>query len=252
MRKSYVAGNWKMHGSTAMVQALVTDLSRTLEHQLNLNCEVIIFPPAVYIDAALRLAANSPLMVGAQDVSQYQQGAYTGEISATMLADVGCRYALVGHSERRQYHQESNELTAAKVQACIEAGIQPVLCVGETLQQWEQGLSKQVVAQQIDAIAHHGMHLLSAMMIAYEPVWAIGTGKTATPEYAQEIHAHIRAHIGLQTEKIADNMCILYGGSVKSASAEALFAMPDIDGGLVGGASLDAQEFIKICQAVTN
>ncbi len=250
MRQKLVAGNWKLNGSKASVEALLKGI---LAGMTNLdNVAVAVCPPYVYIPMAQELLtqADSRIGLGAQDVCDQNSGAYTGEVSAPMLKDFGCRYAIVGHSERRAIYGEADEATACKFAAARSNGLKPILCVGETLAEREQGITEAVVGRQLDAvIALEGVAALVDGVIAYEPVWAIGTGKTATPQQAQDVHAFIRRKIAALDASVADKVQILYGGSVKGANAAELFAMPDIDGGLIGGASLDAQDFLAICKA---
>jgi len=243
MAKSLLAGNWKMHGTAESAAQLASDIADGLTLEAP---ETIVFPPLVHLPLVIAALADRPaIAVGAQNVSQYPEGAYTGEVSAQMLADLGCRYALVGHSERRTLLGETDQLVAEKFAALQGAGLIPILCVGETLDQRQQGLTLEVVKRQIDAVvARVGLEHVCQSVVAYEPVWAIGTGETATPEQAQEVHAYIRGQL---TER-GQSTRLLYGGSVNADNADALFAQPDIDGGLVGGASLQAQQFLKIAQ----
>ncbi|MFV8835301.1 triose-phosphate isomerase [Aquisalimonas sp.] len=244
MRRPLVAGNWKMHGSRATVRALMTAIRDGLGD--GQGADVLVLPPAVYIPDVVRLAEGSVITVGAQNVADQDQGAYTGEIAADMLTDLGCFHALVGHSERRLHYGESDTLVAARFAAAIRHGVTPVLCVGETLEQRENGDTEAVLAAQIDAVAEHvDGDALTRSVVAYEPVWAIGTGRTATPEQAQSAHAFIRARLAGHGAA-ATQVRLLYGGSVKPETAAELFAMADIDGALVGGASLKANEFINI------
>lgn len=233
-----------MHGSAAMVESLVSALSA--QRQGEQQVDMLLCPPAVYIPSVVRQIADSAILVGGQNCSQYEQGAYTGEVAAEMLAEIGCGYVLVGHSERRAIYGESSTEVAEKFAAALRAGLVPILCVGETLEQRESGDTEAVVAGQIQAVIDRsGLTALCDAIIAYEPVWAIGTGKTATPQQAQQVHAAIRGQLGSAGSKTR----ILYGGSVKAENAKELFSQPDIDGGLVGGASLDAQEFVNIAKA---
>jgi triosephosphate isomerase len=212
--------------------------------------EAAVCVPFVYLASAAEQLANTPLALGAQNVADQASGAYTGEVSATMLKDFNCKYAIVGHSERRSYYGDSNESVAARFEQALAAGIQPILCVGETLQQREQEQTFQIIDAQLDAvIAKTGIDAFAGAVIAYEPVWAIGTGKTASDEQAQAVHRYIRQRIAALSPALAENLQILYGGSVKADNAQGLFAMPDIDGGLIGGASLDAASFLKIYHA---
>jgi triosephosphate isomerase len=246
MRRPVVAGNWKMHGSRAANQALLTELERRLDPAWPVD--IVVFPPYVYLEDAVRLLDGDAIAVGAQDVCADAVGAFTGEISASMLKDVGCRYVIVGHSERRRLYHEDDALVARKFAATVQAGLTPVLCVGETLEEHESHQAEAVVARQLDAvIAMSGIGSLASSLIAYEPVWAIGTGRTATPHQAQAVQDALRRRIAAQDVNIASQVRILYGGSVKGGNAAELFVMPDVDGGLVGGASLSADEFIEIC-----
>ncbi len=248
MRQPLVAGNWKMHGSRAENASLV----RALLDQVrpDSRTEVMVCPPYVYLQEVGRLLKDTDVSLGAQSVCAESQGAFTGEVSAAMLKDVGCHYVLVGHSERRQIYGESDALVARKFVAVQSQGLVPVLCVGETLEEREGERTTEVVARQIEAVLSvTGVGALARAVVAYEPVWAIGTGRNASPEQAQEVHAMIRAKVAALDGTIANSVRILYGGSVKASNARDLFAMPDIDGGLVGGASLKADEFARICAA---
>jgi triosephosphate isomerase len=248
MRKPLVAGNWKMHGSRADNAALLRGLLDRLPEALAVD--VLVCPPFVYLPEVGRLLKDTDIELGAQTLCAEPGGAFTGEVSGSMLRDVGCRYVLVGHSERRQLFGEHDALVARKFVAAQAAGLVPVLCVGETLEEREQNRTAEVVARQLDAVlAVCGVAALRSAVIAYEPVWAIGTGRNATPEQAQDVHATIRARVEALDAKIAGEVRILYGGSVKASNARELFAMADIDGGLVGGASLKADEFAQICAA---
>ncbi|WP_341669663.1 triose-phosphate isomerase [Alcaligenes sp. SDU_A2] len=241
LRKRMVAGNWKMNGSLqSNRQLLDVVLPQT---QLLSECDVLLCAPFVYLPQLQQAMEGTGFALGAQDVSVHAKGAYTGEVSGAMLADVGCRWVIVGHSERRQYHQESSAQVAAKVLAALGAGLTPIVCVGEQLADRQAGQAVCVVHDQLDPIKALGAQIVERVVLAYEPVWAIGTGLTATPQQAQDMHAQIRAFMG------SDVVRILYGGSVKADNAAELFAMPDIDGALVGGASLDAQEFLRIVAA---
>ncbi len=244
MRRKLVVGNWKMHGSRPANAELLAALLAARPF----GADVAVCVPFVYLHETAATLASSELRWGAQDCSQHEQGAYTGEVSAAMLAECGCRYTLVGHSERRALHHESDALVAAKAQAALARGVTPIVCVGETLAQREAGETEAVVKRQLSAVIHQLAHCASEMVVAYEPVWAIGTGRTATPEQAQAVHQVLRAQLQAATGRAAQ-MKILYGGSVKGDNAATLFAQPDIDGGLVGGASLKAAEFITICRA---
>jgi triosephosphate isomerase len=245
MRQSLVAGNWKMHGSRASVDELLDGLLRA---DLPGGVEVAVCPAYVHLAQALGLCRNSAVAVGAQDCSHMQSGAFTGEVSAEMLVDQGCRWVILGHSERRQYHAESDELVAAKVTAAVQAGLSPIVCVGETREQREAGEAEAVVAAQVLG-ALSSQADLPGLVIAYEPVWAIGTGLTATPEQAQAMHAFIRQRLDEVSGVEAGAIRILYGGSVKAGNAAELFAQADIDGALVGGASLVAGDFLAIIGA---
>jgi len=247
MRKKLVAGNWKMHGSRSMAAALVGDIVAALPSSI----DVAVFPPFPYLGELAAQHVGSGLGFGGQDVSEHVgQGAYTGEVSAAMLADTGAQWVLVGHSERRQFHHETNEQVARKFAAARAGGITPILCVGETLAERENGLTEAVVARQLKAVIElNGIAAFDTAVIAYEPVWAIGTGHTATPEQAQHVHAFIRSQLAKEDAMIARLTRLLYGGSVKAANAADLFAQSDVDGGLVGGASLAAADFLGICAA---
>jgi triosephosphate isomerase len=247
MRKKFVAGNWKMYGSRTMAKALVAEIAADMPHDI----DVAVFPPFPYVAELASQQLDSGLLIGAQDVSMHEgQGAYTGEVSAAMLADVGAQWVLVGHSERRQYHHESDALVASKFAAVRAGGLTPVLCVGETLEQREAGETEAVLSRQLQAVlALHGVSSFDTAVIAYEPVWAIGTGRTASPEQAQQVHAFIRSQLEKEDVTIARLTRLLYGGSVKAANAAELFAQADVDGGLIGGASLTASDFLGICAA---
>ena len=249
MRQPLVIGNWKMYGTRASVVALVADIVSRLNDFPQV--EVAVCPSFVWLPQVIDAVTGSRLHVGAQTVSEHSPGAYTGEVAAAMLAELRCRFAIVGHSERRQLFGETSAAVAAKANAAYEHGLVPVICVGETLAERDAGATQQVIAQQLVPIlsATNASTLLDASVIAYEPVWAIGTGKTATPAQAQAVHAFIRAIILAMSPTIASRIRILYGGSVKSANAGELFAMADIDGGLIGGASLQAADFCAICAA---
>jgi len=237
-----------MHGSRASNQALLTELEMRLKPEWPID--IAVFPPYVYLTDAVRMLEGGRIAVGAQDVCAESAGAFTGQVCASMLKDVGCAYAIVGHSERRRWYHEDDALVARKFAAAQQAGLTPVLCVGETLEEREANHTERVIARQIDAvIAMHGIGGFARAILAYEPVWAIGTGRTASPEQAQAVHAFLRGRIEAQDAKIGGQIRILYGGSVKAGNAAELFAMPDVDGGLVGGASLSADEFQRICAA---
>jgi triosephosphate isomerase len=248
MRQPLVAGNWKMNGSRESVQTLLTGIKSGMGDVR--VAEVAVAAPFIFIPQVQTLLAGSGISWGGQDLSTESAGAYTGEISSSMLLEFGCRYVIIGHSERRAYHGESDELVAKKYAVARAAGLIPILCVGETLEQREQGITEQVVARQLDAvIGLEGVAALAAGVVAYEPVWAIGTGMTATPEQAQEVHAFIRGRVAAQDAAVAEGLRILYGGSMKPDNAAELIAKADIDGGLIGGASLKAEDFLGICRA---
>jgi triosephosphate isomerase len=248
MRRPVVAGNWKMHGSRAANEVLLGELGERVRPEWQVG--VAVFPPYVYLADAVRLLEEADIDVGAQDVCAHPLGAFTGQVAASMLKDVGCRYVIVGHSERRRLYHEDDTLVARKFGAVLNVGLTPVLCLGETLEEREAEHTEAVVARQLDAVtAMNGVPSLGAALIAYEPVWAIGTGRTASPEQAQAVHAYVRHRIHGQDAKVSAQVRILYGGSVKASNAAELFSMPDVDGGLVGGASLSADEFLQICAA---
>ena len=251
VRTPIVAGNWKMNGALGESRDLVAALAAGVGG--GSDAEMLLCPPYVYLDAAARWLESTPISLGAQNVaSEVKPGAYTGEVSGAMLADIGCTHVIVGHSERRTLYGETDGLVAAKFSAAQAAGLVPILCVGETLAEREDGHTAAVVTRQVDAVLDTlGTDVLAEAVIAYEPVWAIGTGRTATPDQAQEVHALIRALIAAQNATIANGLRILYGGSVKGANAAELFARDDIDGGLIGGASLDASEFLTIFHAAS-
>jgi triosephosphate isomerase len=245
-KRKLIAGNWKMNGSLADNQALVQAL---LENVGQPACEVVVCPPAAYLgQVQTLLAGQDAVSLGAQDVSQHENGAFTGDVSAAMLKDFGVRCVIVGHSERRLHQAETDVHVAIKVQRALAAGITPIVCVGETLHEREQGMTEFIVKRQMSAVIHLNGHCISEIVVAYEPVWAIGTGKTATPEQAQQVHAVLRAQLRAATEH-ADRVRILYGGSMNAGNAAALLGQPDIDGGLIGGASLKAVDFLKIVGA---
>jgi triosephosphate isomerase len=250
MRRKIVAGNWKMHGSRAENGQLIEAIVSGFGGDPHVDC--IVCPPFVYLHEIARLLRDASVQLGGQDVCAEATGAYTGEISGAMLRDVGCRYVLVGHSERRALYGEDDRLVARKFVAAQAAGLTPILCVGEQLADRDAGRTHEVIQRQVEAVlAIVDVAALGRARIAYEPVWAIGTGRNATPEQAQDVHAFIRARIASRDAKIATALPILYGGSVKAANAGELFAMPDVDGGLIGGASLKAEEFLAICRAAT-
>jgi triosephosphate isomerase len=243
-----IAGNWKMNGTLADNEALVKAVLSGLG---GAACDVAVCVPAPYLAQLQALLAGRALVLGAQDVSSHDAGAFTGEVSAAMERELGVRYAIVGHSERRQYHGESDELVAEKARRALAAGITPIVCVGETLAQREAGATEDVVKRQMAAVIHVNGHCISEIVVAYEPVWAIGTGKTATPEMAQQVHALLRKQLAAATSH-AERVHILYGGSMNAANAASLLAQPDIDGGQVGGASLKAADFLQIAAAASN
>jgi triosephosphate isomerase len=247
MKKKLIAGNWKMNGSLAANAALLEQLHAGIP---SAACLVAVCVPAAYLHQVAAATQTGAIAVGAQDVSAFEAGAYTGEISASMLRDLGVRYAIVGHSERRQYHAETDAVVALKVQKALAAGLTPIVCVGETLDERESGKTEDVVKRQLAAVIHANGHCISEIVLAYEPVWAIGTGKTASPEQAQEVHAVLRAQLAAATPQ-ADRVHILYGGSMNAANAHQLLAQKDIDGGLVGGASLKAADFLSIIAAAS-
>ncbi|HZC86818.1 MAG TPA: triose-phosphate isomerase [Steroidobacteraceae bacterium] len=248
MRRPIVAGNWKMHGSRSETARLIEDLLAGCPESPEAAC--VICPPFVYLYEAWRLLRDSAFSLGAQDVCADTHGAFTGEISAAMLKDVGCGYVIVGHSERRLLYRENDQLVARKFATAHARGLVPILCIGEQLADREAARTREVIARQLDAVLElSGAGALAEGVIAYEPVWAIGTGRNASPDQAQEVHAFIRARIGERDAKIAAATRILYGGSVKAGNAAELFAMPDVDGGLIGGASLKADEFLAILGA---
>lgn len=244
MRRKLVAGNWKMHGS----HSANAELLAAIVAARPFGCDVAVCVPFPYLSEAAVALAGSDVRWGAQDCSVHEQGAYTGEVSAGMLQEFGCRYVIVGHSERRAYHQEGDQLVADKAKAALARGVTPIVCVGETLEQREAGETELVVKRQLSSVIHALGHCAGEMVVAYEPVWAIGTGRTATPEQAQAVHALLRSQLRAATAR-ADAMQILYGGSVKPDNAAALLAQADIDGGLIGGASLKAADFVAICRA---
>ncbi|MGZ8137240.1 MAG: triose-phosphate isomerase [Methylococcaceae bacterium] len=248
MRQPLVVGNWKMNGTRASSQQLAQGIIAGLGSS---SAELAICVPYIYIADISQLVSNTELALGSQNVADKASGAYTGEISAAMLSEFNCKYAIVGHSERRSYYGDTNESVAARFCRAQEQNIIPVLCVGETLEQREQDQTFAVINEQLDAVINlAGIAAFSKAVIAYEPVWAIGTGRTATDEQAQEVHHYIREYIAAKDQTIADKIQILYGGSAKPENAKGLFAMPDIDGGLIGGASLDAESFLKIYRSI--
>jgi triosephosphate isomerase len=245
MRTILIAGNWKMNGSRASIRELLDGIKAGIGNVT--NAQMAVCAPSIYIaDVAEQLAGTS-IGYGAQDVSTHASGAYTGEIAASMINDFGCKYIIVGHSERRTYHNETDDMVAEKFGVVLEAGMTPIFCIGETLEEREKGITEEVVARQVQAVIDmHGVDALGKCVIAYEPVWAIGTGKTASPEQAQEVHAFIRGMIAKASADVAENIIIQYGGSMNAGNAKELLAQPDIDGGLIGGASLKAEDFLAI------
>jgi len=248
MRSKVVVGNWKLNGSLAGNESLLKALLREVPRDNPIACAVCV--PSPYLAQVRALLEGTGIAWGAQDLSRFDQGAYTGEVSGRMLVELGCRYVLVGHSERRTLFGETDAIAAEKYVAARKAGLTPVFCVGETLEERERGETQAVLARQVDALLQaYGAKGLERGIVAYEPVWAIGTGRTATAAQADEAHAFIRARIGAKEKSVAEALPVLYGGSVKAANAAELFAMPNVDGGLVGGASLVAQEFVAIWRA---
>ncbi len=248
MRQSLVVGNWKMNGSIQSNQSLLEALKAGMATVK--NSEVAVCPPFIYLQQVSEILKDTAIGWGGQNLSEQDSGAFTGEVAASMLLDYHCKYVIVGHSERRSLYAESDQLVAEKFAKAQAAGLIPILCVGELLEQREAGETENVVKRQLDAVINlQGIAALSKSVIAYEPVWAIGTGKTASPTQAQEVHAFIRQQIAAQDVNVAEKVQILYGGSVKANNAAELFAMQDIDGGLIGGASLQAEDFLTICQA---
>ncbi|KHF25914.1 triose-phosphate isomerase [Solemya velum gill symbiont] len=248
MRKPLIAGNWKMNGSRESIATLLDGL-KTGMGDVN-TAEVAVCAPSIYIADVQSSLEGSAVTWGGQDVSVQDSGAYTGETAASMLLDFGCKYAIIGHSERRTYHAESDALVAEKFEQAINNGLVPLFCIGETLEEREQGITEDVVARQIDAVLERvGAEGMAKGVIAYEPVWAIGTGKTASPEQAQDVHAFIRGRVAAADAAVAEKVQILYGGSMNAGNAAELLSQPDIDGGLIGGASLKADDFLTIARA---
>ena len=251
MRQPLVVGNWKMRGNAEGTRSLIAELIEA-EGAFS-GAEVVVCPPFVFLPMVTELCDGSSIRVGAQNVSQYDNGSFTGEVSAAMLSELGAVYVLVGHSERREFFAESSETVAGKFLAAQARGLTPILCLGETLQQRERGETEQTVLAQLNTVlAAAGVEAFANSVLAYEPVWAIGTGKTASPECAQQVHQILREHVALRDSAVADALRILYGGSVKDTNARVLFSQPDIDGGLVGGASLEAGQFAAICASMEN
>jgi len=248
MRRKLIAGNWKMNGSQAANASLLSEIKERLEQPA---CAIAVCVPAPYFAQCQSLLSGSPIAWGGQDISAHESGAYTGEVAASMLVDFGCRYVIAGHSERRTYHGESDELVAKKTVRALRAGMTPIVCVGESFDQRESGKTDAIVGQQIDAVlAVIAAEDVSKIVVAYEPVWAIGTGKTATPQMAQDVHAMLRGRLRVKNPADSESVQILYGGSMKPDNAKELLAMPDIDGGLIGGASLKSSDFLAIIGAV--
>jgi triosephosphate isomerase len=247
MKTKLIVGNWKMNGGLSANQSLLDDIKSGLGA---VRCRAGVCVPYPYLAQVQLLLAGTPIALGAQDVSVHTAGAYTGEVSATMLRDFGVRYAIVGHSERRQYHFESDEAVALKAKQALACGITPIVCVGETLAEREAGHTENVIKRQLAAVIHENGHCISEIVVAYEPVWAIGTGQTATPEQAQTVHAVLRAQIKAATPH-AERVSILYGGSMNASNAAELLAQPDVDGGLIGGAALKSADFLTILRAAS-
>ena len=250
MRRSLVAGNWKMNGSVAMTDDLLTGLKEGIVQSLP-DVDVVVCPPFLYIPLAVQMLAGSTIKVGAQNLDIHKPGAYTGEIAAEMLREQRCGYVIVGHSERRALYGESSDLVAQKVKAAMAAELKPIVCVGETLEERERGDTGRVVREQLMSVLDlNGVDIFPFAIVAYEPVWAIGTGRSASPDQAQEVHALIRESIAELNPGVADHTRLLYGGSVKPENAQGIFSSPDIDGGLIGGAALVASDFLAICASM--
>ncbi len=250
MRRSLVAGNWKMNGSVAMTDDLLTGLKEGIVRSLP-DVDVVVCPPFLYIPLAVQMLAGSTIKVGAQNLDIHKPGAYTGEIAAEMLKEQRCGYVIVGHSERRALYGESSDLVAQKVKAAMAAELKPIVCVGETLEERERGDTGRVVREQLMSVLDlNGVDIFPFAIVAYEPVWAIGTGRSASPDQAQEVHALIRESIAELNPGVADQTRLLYGGSVKPENAQGIFSSPDIDGGLIGGAALVASDFLAICASM--
>jgi len=248
MRTPLVAGNWKMNGTQAMVTELCQGIVAGMDNVQGV--EVLVCPSAILIPAAVAALKNSAVAVGGQDLDVNASGAFTGQTSAAMLLDAGCQHVIVGHSERRQFYGDSNELVAEKTQVALDAGLTPIVCVGESQQERESGITEKVVGEQLQAVLDKvGIAAFSTAVIAYEPVWAIGTGLTASPEQAQDVHAFIRGMLAAKDQSVAEQCRVLYGGSMKPGNAAELISKQDIDGGLIGGAALTAEDFLGICAA---
>jgi triosephosphate isomerase len=251
MRQPLIAGNWKMNGSRESVEALSDSIKAGIAEVD--TAEVAVCAPHIFLGDVQNQLNGTPVAWGGQDISVHESGAYTGETAGSMLMDYGCKYVIIGHSERRTYHAESDDTVAQKFAAARKAGLVPIFCIGETLEEREQGITEDVVARQIDAVVNAcGIEMLGEGVIAYEPVWAIGTGKTATPEQAQEVHAFIRQRVAQSDAGVAQGIQILYGGSMNAGNAADLLAQVDIDGGLIGGASLKAEDFLTIAKAANS
>jgi triosephosphate isomerase len=245
MRRTLIAGNWKMNGSMDSIHDLINGIKAGLGKVS--NADLAVCPPAIYLMKVQGLIDGAAIALGSQNVCDQASGAYTGEIAPSMLKEAGCKYAIIGHSERRTLYGESDELVAKRFAMAVESGITPILCIGETLEERESGVTEDVVSRQLDAVIDsQGIEALGKCVIAYEPVWAIGTGKTASPEQAQEVHAAIRGKLSALNADVASKVQILYGGSMNAGNAKELLAQPDIDGGLIGGASLKAEDFLAI------
>jgi len=246
MRRRIVAGNWKLNGTRAQARALIDAVLKAPPAD---GVVLLVFPPLAYLGELAAAYADTQIEFGAQDVSEHSQGAFTGEVSAAMLAEIGARWCLVGHSERRAYHGEDSAAVARKAQAALTAGLRPIVCIGETRDQRETGITEEVLREQLAPLLALGAPLLTRCVVAYEPVWAIGTGLTASPQQAQDVHAFIRSEISTIDAKMANSLTVLYGGSVKPDNAASLFTQADVDGGLIGGASLVAADFLGIASA---
>jgi triosephosphate isomerase len=245
MRRTLIAGNWKMNGSLESITELMNGIRAGLGDVT--NADMAVCPPAVYLMKVRGLIDDANIGLGSQNVCDQEKGAYTGELAASMLKEAGCEYAIIGHSERRSLYGESDELVAARFAMAAQSGLTPILCIGETLEERESGVTEDVVSRQLDAVIDsQGIDAIGSCVIAYEPVWAIGTGKTATPEQAQAVHAYIRGKLAALSQSVADKVQILYGGSMNAGNAADLLSQADIDGGLIGGASLKAEDFLAI------
>ena len=250
MRRSLIAGNWKMNGSVAMTDGLLTGLKKGIVQSIP-DVDIVVCPPFLYIPLAVQMLVGSTIRVGAQNLDIHGSGAYTGEIAAEMLKEQHCGYVIVGHSERRALYGESSDLVAEKVRVAVAAELKPIVCVGETLEERERGDTGRVVREQLMSVLDlNGVDIFPFAIVAYEPVWAIGTGRTASPDQAQEVHALIRETIAELNPIVADQTRLLYGGSVKPDNAQGIFSSPDIDGGLIGGAALVASDFLAICESM--